>query len=124
MKKLVLSVATAAALSMTAGIAQAGGWGGGGWGHSSHTNNYNNQRGNFGSSSGLVNVSPSVGLGDVGLLNGLSVLNNSPILSGNSTGNGILGGGILNGSQTGILGGGNRHTNKGGRGHRRHRGRW
>lgn len=63
--------------------AQAGGWG---------------SNGNASQSSGLVNVSPSIGLGNVNVLNGVSVLNGSGVLSGNAVG-------ILNGNKTGIANG-------------------
>lgn len=99
MKSIVIVSATAVALSLSAMSAQAGGWGGGWGGKNSH--NY---------SSGLVNVSPSVRTGNVNLLNGISVLNNSPIASGNVV-SGILSGnrtnagnGILGGLRLGILG--------------------
>ena len=86
MKTYSIAFAAVAALTITAGAAQAGGWG-----HSSYSYRMSTG-GNHGSSSGLVNVSPSVGLGDVNLLNGSSIL--SGILSGNRTnvGNGSLGG--------------------------------
>lgn len=51
-------------------------------------------------SAGLINISPSISTGNIGVLNGLSVLNGCPILSGNN------GSGILNGlavSVSGIL---------------------
>lgn len=47
----------------------------GGWGKSSGSQQV---------SSGLLNVSPSVQLGNVGLLNGLNILGGSSILSGNT----------------------------------------
>lgn len=78
MKKLVITVA-AAAVCMSSGTAFAGGWGKTG--------------------GGLLNLSPSVGVGvgNITALNGISVLNGSPILSGNNVS------GILSGNHTGIL---------------------
>lgn len=78
--------AAAVALSFVATPVLANGWGGShkaptNYGHSGH----NSQ------SAGLVNVSPSVQLGNIGVANG--VLGNSAILSGN---------GILSGNNTGI----------------------
>lgn len=102
MKKMIIVAGLAAAFAMPLSAAQANGWG-----HSGH-NNY---------SSGLINVSPSVTTGNLGVLNGTRVLNNSPILSGNvvsgvlsgnrttSIGNGALGGNVL-----GILSGNSRNT--------------
>ncbi|MGN6764800.1 MAG: hypothetical protein ACTHJY_06500 [Rhizobiaceae bacterium] len=103
MRKLIIAFA-AAAVSFPVVSAQAGGWGG-----SSHGNNY---------SSGLVNVSPAVGLGDVNLLNGISILNGSGILSdirlsGILSGNGVLSG---NGIGVGILSGNSNGSRD--RGHR------
>src|SRR6185312_15661586 len=109
MKKLIIAFVVAA-VSFSVVSAQAGGWG-----RSSHGNSF---------SSGLVNISPAVGLGDVNLLNGISVLNGSGILSDNRlsgilSGNGLLSGnGILSGIGVGILSG----NSNGGRdrGHRCH----
>lgn len=121
MKKSSIAFVAVAAFGIMAGSAQAGGWG-----HSSYSYR-SSTGGNYGVSSGLVNVSPSVGLGDVNVLNGLSALNGSSVLSGilsgnrTSAGNGILGGGILNGSGVGILGGGNRTSISHSRGGRHHR---
>ncbi|CAM5431936.1 hypothetical protein ATER59S_02560 [Aquamicrobium terrae] len=53
--------------------------------------------GSAGMSSGLINVSPSIGLGNVGVLNG--VASNNAILSGNIVS------GILNGNTTGVVSG-------------------
>lgn len=95
MNRFFAFAAIATAFSFSAASAQAGGWGSN-YSHNGH-NNY---------SSGLVNVSPSVG--DVNVLNGIGILNNSPIASGNVTkgilsGNGILGGSsVLNGNSNGI----------------------
>lgn len=75
----------AAALSFAAVPAHAGGWGGKNSYNSYNTSAHNNY------SSGLLNVSPSVKVGDVSVLSG--ILNNSPILSGNS---------ILSGNNTGV----------------------
>lgn len=95
MNRFFAFAAVATALSFSAASAQAGGWG------SSYSYNGHN---NY--SSGLVNVSPSIG--DVNALNGFGILNNSPIASGNLvkgilSDNGILGGGsVLNGNSNGI----------------------
>lgn len=104
MKSFIIVTTATLAMAISSVSAHAGGWGGGGWGgHNSSAN-----------SSGLINISPTVRTGNVSLLNGIGILNNSPIasgnvvsgiLSGNKTGNGILGTGILNGSTLGILGG-------------------
>ena len=86
MKKTVL--AFAAAISVVTFAAQAGGWG---------------HHGDSGNRGGLINISPK--LGDIDVLNGLSVMDDSAILSGinvsgilngNDTGNGILSGIGLN----------------------------
>ncbi len=53
--------------------------------------------GNTGVSSGLINVSPSIGLGDITALN--NVLSNNAILSGNAVS------GILSGNNTNVLSG-------------------
>jgi hypothetical protein len=53
--------------------------------------------GNHGFSSGLINISPSIGLGDVTALN--DVLSGNAILSGNNVS------GILNGNTTNVLSG-------------------
>jgi len=104
MKKLIIAFA-AAAVSFPVMSAQAGGWGGSSHGHSH--------------SSGLVNISPAVGLGDVNLLNGVSILNGSGILSDNRlsgilSGNGLLSGnGILSGIGVGILSGNNGGQDRG-----------
>jgi hypothetical protein len=78
MNKITVVLAAAAVSFWTFG-AQAGGWGSGG---------------NHGLSSGLINVSPSVGLGDVSVLNGIG--NSNTILSGNVVS------GILNGNKTNV----------------------
>lgn len=102
MKIFTVTLATAF-VTFSAIAAQAGGWG-----SSTHTQFGHNQT----STGGLVNVSPSIGLGDVnvlnGVLNGTSVLNGSAILSGNAV-SGILSGnktgnGILNGIGASVLG--------------------
>lgn len=72
MKKILM---TAIVVSMSTVASYAGGWGGGG-------------------SNSLINVSPSVDLGDVTALNG--ILNGNAILSGNNVSD------ILNGNQTGV----------------------
>jgi hypothetical protein len=106
MNKITVVLAVAAVSFWTVG-AQAGGWGSTG--------------GNHGLSSGLINVSPSVGLGNVSVLNGIG--NDNAILSGNvvsgilngnktNVGNGING--VLNGVGVNLLGGnsytmGNKH---------------
>ncbi len=100
MTTFIIVTTAAAALALSGMSAQAGGWGRG-----KNSHNY---------SSGLINVSPSVRTGNVNLLNGTSVLNNSPIasgnvlsgiLSGNQTGNGIGNGNGILGGTLGILGG-------------------
>ena len=113
MRKIVITIA-AVAVSLSTIAAQAGGWG------SSFGNRYM-ANGN-GVSSGLLNLSPSIGLGNVKLLNGVSVLNGSPILSGNSgilSGNGILSGVLSGIGVSGILSG-NNNRNEGGTGHGGH----
>ncbi|RUM99769.1 hypothetical protein EET67_02470 [Pseudaminobacter arsenicus] len=89
MKTFTLTLA-AAFVSCSAIAAQAGGWG-----KTSYTHVGHNQT----STGGLINVSPSLGLGDVNVLNG--------ILNGNKTGNGIL-----SGIGVGILGGNSILNNK------------
>ena len=91
MNKTIVTLVTAAAVSLSVGAAHAGGWG---------------SKGHKARSGSLVNVSPSVDVGDITALNGNRILNNSAILSGNSTnvGNGILSGigvGILSGNKSG-----------------------
>jgi len=56
-----------------------------------------NKGGSTGVSSGLINISPSIGLGDVTALN--NVLSGNAILSGNTVS------GILNGNTTNVLSG-------------------
>jgi hypothetical protein len=94
MKKFAL-VLTAAAVSFSTLGAEAGGWG------------KHRSGGNTAFSSGLINISPSIGLGDVTALN--NVLSGNAILSGNETNVGILSGigvsGILNGVGVNVLGG-------------------
>jgi hypothetical protein len=70
----------AAAIASSVGVAEAGssGWGGN-------------------SSSSLINISPTIDLGKIGLLN--NVLSGNNILSGN------LVSGILNGNKTSLVGG-------------------
>ncbi len=81
MYKLAIAAATATVFAFLPMSAQAGGWGGkSSWSSKSH----------YG---GLLNVSPSIDLGNIAALNGLGILNGSPILSGNS---------ILSGNNTGI----------------------
>jgi hypothetical protein len=102
MKSIIIVTTAALAMALSGVSAQAGGLGGG---KNKNSHNY---------SSGLVNVSPSVRTGNLNLLNGTSVLNNSPIasgnvisgiLSGNKTGNGIANGNGILGGTLGILGG-------------------
>lgn len=90
MKKSILFTA-AAALSLVASPVLAGGWGGGykgpvNYGNTGHSNQ---------SAGGLINVSPNVNLGNVGVGNGIlagSIIGSgNSILSGNSTGIGVLG---------------------------------
>ena len=104
MKKIIIAFA-AVAVSFPVVSAQAGGWGGSGHGRSY--------------SSGLVNISPAVGLGNVNLLNGVSILNGSVILSDNRLSGILSGNGVLSGIGVGILSG----NSNGGRdrGHRCHR---
>jgi hypothetical protein len=82
MKKFALALAIAA-VSFSAAGAQAGGFG--------------RHGGHAGASGGLINVSPSIGLGNIGVLNG--VLSGNAILSGNNVS------GILNGNTTNVLSG-------------------
>ena len=84
MKKIAF-VLVVALTSFSAATAQAGGFGRSGW--------------NAGMSSGLINVSPSIGLGNITALN--NVLSGNAILSGNNVS------GILNGTTnllSGVLG--------------------
>lgn len=87
MRKSIL-FAAAAALSIVASPVLAGGWGGG-YKAPSNYNGHNNY------SSGLVNVSPTVKLGNIGVGNGIlagsAIGSGNSILSGNNTGLGILG---------------------------------
>ena len=116
MKKIVLACA-AVAVSFSTVAAEAGGWGGSSIGNSFRSN------GN-GYSSGLLNISPTVGLGDVNLLGGSAILSGnrvSGILNGNTTGvvSGVLSGigNVLSGVGVGnLLGSGN----AGGSKHRHH----
>ncbi len=78
MKKFTAFAAVALVCSFASASAEAGGWGG---------NRGNNQ------SSGLINLSPTIRTGDLNVLRGIGILNNSPILSGNNLGLGILGNG-------------------------------
>ncbi|KQZ81391.1 hypothetical protein ASD64_10390 [Mesorhizobium sp. Root157] len=80
MNKITVVLAAAAVSFWTVGAQAGGGWGTTG--------------GNYGLSSGLINVSPSVGLGNVSVLNGIG--NGNAILSGNVVS------GILNGNKTNI----------------------
>jgi hypothetical protein len=95
MNKFAFVAAIAAVSFYTVG-AEAGGFGG-----SKSTKIIG---GNSGVSSGLINISPSIGLGNVTALNNIlsgNIL--SGILNGNSVGNGILSG-------VGITGLGNTHV--------------
>lgn len=113
MKKYTAFAALAAALSFAAVPAQAGGWGSSGWGKGGHQT----------ASGGLVNVAPSVQTGNLSLLSGIGVLNNSSILSGNvlsgivKGSNNNVGHGNVSGSQNavgnGIIGGGSFGNSKG-----------
>ncbi len=89
MTKLIVAIAAAAALSMTAVAAEAGSRGG----------SKTSQNGQF-SSGGLLTVSPNVSIG--------GILNNSAILSGN--GIGILGTGIMSSTVTNTV---TRNSNNG-----------
>jgi hypothetical protein len=84
MNKIIVAFAAVAAMTFSVGVAEAGSKG------------KNKQTGQF-TSGGLVNVSPNVAVG--GILNG-GILNGAAILSGNTTGVGILGTGILSSSKT------------------------
>lgn len=77
--KTIVAVAAAAALSLSVGAAEAGGWG---------------KRGGH----GLV----SVDLGNISALNGISVLNGSPILNNSPILSGNVVSGILSGNKTGV----------------------
>jgi hypothetical protein len=84
-------IATAAAFALSPVAAHAGGWGK--------------------SSGSFLNLSPSVDVGNVGVLNGSAILSGNNILSGNAVGilNGSLNNianGTLNNIGIGILGGG------------------
>lgn len=102
MSKFAAFIALAAVVSFTAIPAQAGGWG--------------KTTGHLQSSSGLVNIAPSVQTGNLNLLSGIGLLNNSSILSGNvlsgivSGSNNNVGHGNVSGRQNavgnGIVGGG------------------
>ena len=94
MKTMIITLVTATAVSMSAGAAHA-------WGKKG------NSQTTTASSGGLVNIAPSVGLGNVSVLNGLSVLNGAAILSGNTTN---VGNGILSGIGVGILSGNNKNN--------------
>lgn len=89
MKTSILFAATAA-LSLVASPVLAGGWGGGYKAPANYGNTGHNSQ-----SAGIVNVSPSVNLGNVGVGNGIlagSIIGSgNSILSGNSTGIGVLG---------------------------------
>lgn len=89
MNKFAFIAAVAAVSFYTVG-AQAGGFG------AARSNNNT-------SGAGLINVAPGVALGDLNVLNGLSILDKSPILSGNNT---VIGNGLLNGIGIGLLGSG------------------
>lgn len=102
MKKIALFAVVAAAVSSVAIPANAGGWG-----RTSTTQ---------ASQGGLLNVSPSIQLGDLGVANGLSILGGASILSGNVL-SGIVKGannnvgqgnvaGRQNGVGNGLIGGG------------------
>lgn len=85
----IAATAIVASIAFSAHSAQAGGFGWGG--------------GNY--SSGLVNVSPDVNVGDVNALNGINVLNGNKtsILSGSLNGNSVLNGNsILGGNRYSI----------------------
>lgn len=86
MKKYAFALAVAVVSFSTVG-AYAGGFGRHGGNHG----------GNTGVSSGLINISPSIGLGDVTALN--NILSGNAILSGNNVS------GILNGNTTNVLSG-------------------
>lgn len=96
MRKSIL-FAAAAVLSFIASPALAGGWGGGSGGYGVPTNykspSYNGHNNN--SSGGLVNVSPTVNLGNIGngILAGSAIASGNSVLSGSGLGLGVLGSG-------------------------------
>ena len=102
MLKLIAFAALSSTLTFAAVPAMAGGWGKSGTTQSSY--------------GGFVNISPSVQTGNIALLSGIGLLNNSNILSGNvvsgivSGNNNNVGHGNVTGSQNavgnGIIGGG------------------
>ena len=102
MKKFTAFASLAALLSLSAVPAEAGGWG--------------RSTGHQQSSGGLLNISPSVQTGNLNLLSGIGILNNSSILSGNvlsgivKGNNNNVGNGNVNGKQNavgnGMVGGG------------------
>jgi len=99
MKKYAFALAVAVVSFSTAG-AYAGGFGG----HGSKGGGFEGHSGNGGVSSGsLINVSPSIGLGNIAALN--NVLNGTAILSGSGNSTNILSG-IL-GSVSSVLNQGN-----------------
>lgn len=117
MSKFVAFAAVAAVFSLSAVPAHASGWGSKG----------GNQTKSYG---GFVNISPSVSTGNLNLLSGIGIGNNSSLLSGNvlsgivKGNNNNVGHGNTTGSQNavgnGIIGGGsfgnsnyNRSTNYG-----------
>ncbi len=106
MMKFAAFAALATALSLSAMPAEANGWG---------------NRGNSNTSGGgLLNLSPSIQTGNLNLLSGIGILNNSSILSGNVLsgivkGNGNnVGHGNVSGSGNfvgnGLIGGGSFNT--------------
>lgn len=92
MKTFTLTLA-AAFVACSAVAAHAGGWG--------SSSNYTHVGHNQTSTGGLINVAPSIGVGNIGVLNG--ILNNSAILSGNNVANGNLSGNGVGILGTGIL---------------------
>lgn len=92
MKKFAALAALATALSFSAMPAEANGWG---------------NRGNSNTSGGgLLNLSPSIQTGNLNLLSGIGILNNSSILSGNVL-SGIVKGNGNNVGQGNVSGRGN-----------------
>ena len=94
MLKLIAFAALSSTLTFAAVPAMAGGWGTSGTTQSSY--------------GGFVNISPSVQTGNIALLSGIGLLNNSNILSGNvvsgivSGNNNNVGHGNVTGSQNAV----------------------
>lgn len=70
-----------------------------------------------GVSSGLLNVSPTIGLGNVSVANGNSILNGAGVLNGSNVSNILQGtvgvaNGVLSGVNLGVLGGNTTNMSK------------